>query len=91
MCGAFAAAPSLLRFPGALTHAMLPAVAHCICDFGWMCDAHPDQPRGHQGCEDGDGVPCARSDCPFWQQRTPHDTPPAYMFRTGAPKTPLTE
>jgi hypothetical protein len=32
---------------------------HKLCDgTGWLCEAHPDLPFGHDGCP-GPGVPCA--------------------------------
>jgi hypothetical protein len=42
----------------------------CSCNFGWICDAHPDLPFLHGTC-DGAGVACRNHACPYWQGPQP--------------------
>jgi hypothetical protein len=39
------------------------------CADGWVCEDHPDQPHGHDGC-DGAGEPCPNLQCPYSIKRT---------------------
>ena len=38
------------------------------CDEGWLCEEHPDQPYGHEGCE-GTAMQCDAPGCK-WPKRT---------------------
>jgi hypothetical protein len=38
----------------------------CICEQGWVCEAHPDKPLEHDDCT-FPGVLCDNPECPWWQ------------------------
>jgi hypothetical protein len=38
----------------------------CSCDRGFVCEGHPDQPDGHDGCRAA-GMQCPNPECPWWQ------------------------
>jgi hypothetical protein len=42
----------------------------CHCDRGWVCEDHPDRPKGHDGC-DGAGSQCPNPQCPWWADNPP--------------------
>jgi hypothetical protein len=48
----------------------LRQVPVCHCDEGWVCEAHPDQPLGHDDCG-GAGMQCTNPDCPWWKGAAP--------------------
>jgi len=39
------------------------------CDGGWVCEVHPDQAAGHNGC-DGAGMPCENEACRYSIKKT---------------------
>jgi hypothetical protein len=42
----------------------------CHCLQGFVCEEHPDQPEGHDGC-DWPGTQCRNPECPYWQGNRP--------------------
>jgi hypothetical protein len=54
----------------------------CFCDRGFVCEEHPDQPDGHDGCR-AEGMRCPNPDCPWWQGDAPAAVDPAVHFDGG--------
>lgn len=73
----------IIRHEGAIVHVrLLPDVrlstpvrsdapaAACVCDEGWVCEDHPDQPLNHDGCG-GAGMKCDNRRCEWWRGDSP--------------------
>ena len=60
---------------------MRPILSCAKCDYGWICEEHPDQPFPHDNCA-GPAMPCDEPTCPYRIDTRPVSL--AYDRVTGA-------
>ena len=57
----------------------------CYCNAGWVCEAHPEKPMGHNGCLEL-GEPCTNPHCRHGRHHLERETSDRQRLRNETEK-----